>query len=124
MGTESVKAFRVLIVSAIAGGVAWVLPHLMTVHSQSIRYSLLWVVGGPGAKGDYVTVPVSHPLIVGPYHDRLTKRIGCVAGDVLRYEDGRHYCNGQWMGTVLKFAYNGTPLKPFLWNGPVPAGKV
>ena len=124
MGAAGTKAYRVVVSALMAGAVAWIVPHLAWVHSHSIRYSLLWVVGGPGGKGDYVTVPVHHPLIRGPYNDHLTKRIGCVEGEVLRFENGGDYCGSYWLGRVLPRAYDGTPLKPFVWNGPIPAGKV
>ena len=124
MGIQESKVFRIAVVGAIAGVMAWVVPHFRTVLTPSVRYSLLWEVGGTGAKGDYVNVPLPLQFRKEGRPPRMTKRIGCVGGELLSYERGQHYCNGEWLGSVLKYGSDGRPLTPFVWNGLIPAGKV
>lgn len=92
--------------------------------TESIPYSLLLIKGGPGTKGDYVNVriPGSH---VGRSEPTLTltKRIACVGGELLRFENGGHYCGETFLGKVLDRSVHGA-ITPFVWNGPVPAGKA
>jgi conjugal transfer pilin signal peptidase TrbI len=123
MGIQTPHA-RILMVVLLAGAIAWLLPHLAIVRSHSIRYTLLWVRGGPGDKGDYVTVPISHPFIERGRAEHLTKRIGCVGGEILTFAQGQHFCNGTLLDIVLPNASDGRPLSPWAWQGPIPAGKV
>ena len=123
MGIQTSHA-RIITVVLLAGAVAWLLPHLAIVRSHSIRYTLLWVMGGPGDKGDYVTVPIRHPFIERGRAEHLTKRIGCVGGEILTFSQGQHFCNGIVLDTVLPNASDGRPLSPWLWHGPIPEGMV
>jgi len=124
MGIQSSKVFRLAVITILVAIVNWAEPHLRTVKTPSVRYSLLWEVGGTGGKGDYVRVPLPVELQKEGRPPRLTKRIGCVGGELLSFANGGHYCNGEWLGSVLKFGSDGRPLAPFVWNGVIPAGKV
>jgi conjugal transfer pilin signal peptidase TrbI len=124
MGNPKSQTARIVAVSLLAGAIAWLLPHLNWVLTPSIRYTLLWIEGGQGAKGDYVAVPVQSPLVNRGHPERFTKRVGCVSGEILKFERGDHFCNGEWLDRVLPVASDGRPLQPLQWNGPVPPGKV
>ena len=124
MGIESSKAFRIAVIGMIAGAISWGEPHVRVVRSPSIRYSVLWEVRGPVGKGDYVNVPLPAQFRRLGRPTLMTKRIGCVAGEMLRAANGGHYCNDVWLGAVLKFGSDGRPLEPFVWSGQVPSGKV
>jgi type IV secretory pathway protease TraF len=135
MGIENSKAFRIALVAAIAGAISWAEPHVRVVRSESVRYSVLWEVGGPVGKGDYVNVPLPvqfrtpNPrglwaMFVGGRPELMTKRVGCVGGEVLRVANGGHYCDDVWLGSALRYGSDGQPLHMFVWNGRVPYGKV
>ena len=51
--------------------------------------ALLVRVAGEAHKGDYVNVALYHESIDKAQAVKLTKRVACVAGEVLRYERGR-----------------------------------
>jgi conjugal transfer pilin signal peptidase TrbI len=123
MGIQT-SSVRLLILMILVSAAVWLLPHLAFVRSHSVRYTLLWVMGGPGQKGDYVTVPIRHPFIERGRAEHLTKRIGCVGGEVLTFTEGQHFCNGALLDTVLPNTSDGRPLEPWRWHGPIPAGKV
>jgi type IV secretory pathway protease TraF len=124
MGIEVSKTLRMTSVLLVAAAVAWVAPRLDVVRTPSIRYTLMWIEGGPGNKGDYVSVPVSSPFIHHGLPSLLTKRIACVAGETLSFRDGQHFCDGIWLDRVLTRTSSGKPLAPWTWDGPVPPGKV
>lgn len=124
MGIEAQKAYRLVVIAFVVGAVNWAVPHLAIVLSESVRYSVLWRVGGSIGKGDYVNVPLPEAFRRSGRPKWMTKRVGCVAGEILRVGNGGHYCDGEWMGAVLRFGSDGKALHPFVWDGPVPAGKV
>jgi conjugal transfer pilin signal peptidase TrbI len=126
MGIQNSKALRIAVIAVIAGVVAWAAPRMtfVTVLSPSVHYSLMWDVGGVGRKGDYVIVPMPAQLRKDGGPTQLTKRVGCVSGEVLHFQQGQHYCNGVWLGAVLSRGSDGRKLKPFVWDGPIPEGKV
>ncbi len=92
--------------------------------TESVKYNVLVKVGGTPAKGDYVNVALYHESIDKGQAVRLTKRVACVAGEVLKSERGANWCNGEFLGYVLKRDTQGVPLPQFTWNGPVPQDKV
>jgi type IV secretory pathway protease TraF len=135
LGIENSKAFRIAVIGAIAGAIAWAEPHIRVVGEKSVRYSVLWEVGGPVAKGDYVDVPMPAQFVrpnasglkgffMGPNPRLFTKRVGCMGGEILRAANGGHYCGDVWLGSALRYGSDGKPLHMFEWNGPVPYGKV
>ena len=135
MGIENSKAFRIAILGAIAGAIAWAEPHVRVVGENSVRYSVLWEVGGPVGRGDYVAVPMPAQflkpdpggvkgLLMGPGPRLFTKRVGCMGGEILRVANGGHYCGDVWLGRALSHGSDGRVLQMFVWNGPVPYGKV
>jgi type IV secretory pathway protease TraF len=117
---------RLWVVMGVAVAMVALLQALPLVFpmTDSVRYHVLLRVGGDPVKGDYVNVALYHESIDKAQAVRLTKRVACVAGDQLRYERGGHWCNGQYLGQVLRRDSYSVPLPQFIWNGPVPPGKV
>ena len=97
----------------------WVIP-----MTESVRYHLLMLDPGPLHTGDYVNLPMRHPLIDADRTVILTKRIACRAGHQLEFRRGVHYCDGRALGTVLARTRDGDALTPFKWSGTVPPGAV
>jgi conjugal transfer pilin signal peptidase TrbI len=92
--------------------------------TESVKYHVLVKVSGKPAKGEYVNVALYHESIDRDQAVRLTKRVACVAGEVLKAGRGAHWCNGEFLGVVLQRDTRGVPLPQFTWNGPVPPDKV
>jgi conjugal transfer pilin signal peptidase TrbI len=108
-----------------AGVVSWlVMPHITSSATASVNYRLFWIEGGPGKKGDYVNFEKQHPLLKDGTPKKLTKRIVCMEGELLTFDGRRHTCGDAVLGSVLDRTHEGKPLDAFVWNGPVPAGKV
>ena len=54
-------------------------------------------------------------------HDMLTKKVGCMPGDVLKVDkDAWFSCNGKPLGQALKTDSNGEILPLFVFNGVIP----
>ena len=124
-GGDGWSRSRLFLVFAAITVVALCESYTVLAGSQSIPYHVLFLLGGPGSKGDYVNVEVPGAYIGRKdEHVTLSKRIGCVAGDTLTFKNRAHFCNGEFLGRVLDRTHDGRWLKPFVWNGPVPAGKV
>ena len=98
---------------------------LVLPSTPSIPYYVMFLDDGPGKKGDYVNIEVPGAWI-RKEEERvlLSKRVACVEGEILRFENGVHFCGSEPLGQVLDRASDGTALEPFQWNGPVPAGKA
>ncbi len=111
-------------VAAVVAIIAYVHMGIVIPMTPSVKYHVLLESSGIPAKGDYVDVDVYHSSIDGERAVRLTKRVACVAGELLRYENGRHYCGDNYLGVVLKRTSEGLPLKAFEFNGVIPEGKV
>ncbi len=118
--------WRLWNVLAIGGAVLVVLQALPLVFpmTHSVKYHVLVRIPGEAVKGDYVNVALYHESIDKTQAVRLTKRVACVAGDVLNFERGAHWCNEKYLGQVLRRDSKSVPLPEFTWNGPVPEGKV
>jgi conjugal transfer pilin signal peptidase TrbI len=115
---------RMASVAAVVALITYVHMGIVIPMTPSVKYHVLLESSGVPAKGDYVDVDVFHAGIDQERAVRLTKRIACVAGEVLRYENGRHYCGNDYLGVVLKRTSKGLPLQAFEFNGVIPAGKV
>lgn len=55
--------------------------------------------------------------------DKFLKFAGCVAGDTLTVRDRSYFCNGSLMGRAVALDSTGKPVKLFIYNGEIPAGK-
>lgn len=112
------------LVLGVALVVAFIESHLVVPATPSIRWHALWIAPGAIAKGDYANVMIRSEVIDRDDAVKLTKRVACVAGEYLKYENGQHFCNGEWLGRTLKETRDGVPLTGFAWDGPIPAGKA
>jgi conjugal transfer pilin signal peptidase TrbI len=111
-------------VLAVALAVMFVESHLVIPATPSIRWHALWIAPGAIAKGDYANVVIKNDVIDADDAVKLTKRVACVAGEHLKYENGQHFCNGEWLGRTLPVTREGRRLSAFVYDGPIPAGKV
>ena len=116
---------RVIVLLSLLAIAVAIEDRLVVPTTQSIPYHLLFMSSGPGHKGDYVNFDVDGRVVGKREKKRtLTKRVTCMEGETLRFEEGAHYCGDQLVDRVLQFRNDGVPLKPFIWNGPIPDGKV
>lgn len=130
MGTEPKEevsrqqwAARLAILAALVLVTNWTMDHLMVIRGKSIPYRLAWVAGGEVHKGDYVKLLMSHPIIAANGKpELLTKRVACVAGEVLRFDGAEFWCGAEDLGGVLRKTWDGKALTPFQFDGPIPQG--
>jgi conjugal transfer pilin signal peptidase TrbI len=107
---------------------------LVFSESDSVRYRLFLKVSTPPAPGDYVLVSKDalreedielikkHGINNIP---SIVKKIGCSEGEILTVNTNlEYYCGSEYLGQAKTKTRKGFPLKPFIWNGPVPEGKV
>lgn len=122
----SVQRRRLIVVTtaAVAAVLGLHYSPLVMPMTKSVKYSLLVKVTGAPQKGEYVNVRLYHEAIAADQAVQLTKRVGCVAGEQLRTDGGKHYCGTQFLGQALEKDSKGKKLPRFVWNGPVPPGKV
>jgi conjugal transfer pilin signal peptidase TrbI len=101
--------------------------HLMITVTDSLKYRVWYLdkrVPSTVKKGDYVVFPFSDPIATKGAQVDVTKRVGCASGGFLRVEDRRYYCDGTYLGTALTLTLSGRRVDNFVFNGPVPEGKV
>lgn len=115
---------RFALLLGVALVVMFIESHLVVPATPSIRYHALWIAPGEIEKDDYANVVIRSEVIDKDDAVKLTKRVACVAGEYLKYENGQHYCNGKWLGRTLQRTRDGLPLTAFVYDGPIPAGKV
>jgi signal peptidase I/conjugal transfer pilin signal peptidase TrbI len=48
----------------------------------------------------------------------------CIPGEYLRVEDGRYYCNSEYLGTAKEYSLRGEKVEHFVYDGIVPEGKL
>lgn len=92
---------------------------------KSLNHWLFWKVREKGEirRGDYVLYDHSDKA-TGWKSLRMIKLVACNEGDILSVVDKKFYCNGAYLGKAKDKALNGTPLQSFVWEGPVPKGKI
>jgi len=117
------RLWTAFVAAASVAAVLQMLP-LVFPATDSVKYHVLLRVPGAASKGDYVNVALYHESIDARQAVRLTKRVACVAGEVLKSDRGAHWCNEEYLGRVLRRDSRSVPLPEFVWNGPVPDGKV
>jgi len=129
---------RILIIIAsvtLIGMVGYLLnSKLVITTTKSLRYQVFLKADGPFKLGDYVLVDggifggreiallKQHGIDSIPY---IAKKIGCIEGFLLTVDSNRdYYCGTEYLGRAKEKTRKGVPLKPFIWNGTVPPGKV
>lgn len=107
----------------LLAGLNYVTNHAVVTLTRSVNYRLYWPDSTPALKGDYAWFEIEHAdLGKGP--KRLTKRIGCEAGDYLTYQAPLHFCNGVLLDQVMPARANGDPIEAFVYDGLIPEGQV
>ncbi|MGH7484219.1 MAG: S26 family signal peptidase [bacterium] len=107
----------VLAIATFEARVVW-------AQTASVKYRVFLRADGVPKLGDYVNVTVRHPIIDPGKAVRLTKRVGCTAGQLFELRDGEDFCDGQSLGKVLSHTSRGQRLTAFAWSGPIPPGKM
>lgn len=100
----------------------WTVQHLVINSGVSLPQTFFWKTGGVVEQGDYVTFWMDHKLMPRPA--TVVKRVVCTEGHVLEEKTGWVYCDGEFLGISKPETKDGRPMEPFVWNGPVPKGKV
>lgn len=113
----------------ISAAVAWVVTeHLMVTTTPSLSERVFWKTRDREAiktvkTGGFVVFDMYLPEPKGETRS-LIKRVGCSEGETLKVEGDDFYCNGNYLGKAKHKTLMGSPLKPFVFNGTVPYGKV
>jgi type IV secretory pathway protease TraF len=92
----------------------------------SLFHKLFWVDKDMSriGRGDYVLFSHNDMATRGKTM-QMVKLVGCGEGDMLTVDNiKRYYCNGEYLGRAKDKGLNGTPLRNFAWNGPVPKGMI
>jgi type IV secretory pathway protease TraF len=118
---DNVSRFAVLgvLVYSISVGMA----HVLLAHGESVPFTVFWRIASRIQRGDYVTFPMSHPII-GPGTANLTTQVVCDEGDRHAYHDDAFWCNGERHGGYISRTWDDKPLTPFQFDGPVPPGEM
>lgn len=91
----------------------------------SVEPRLLIATFGVPAKGDYINIEMSHPMLATHEIGVMTKRVGCMPGETLSRQGEEFFCQGEPVGKLLTHTTDGRPLTPFAWQGgEIPPGKV
>ncbi|WP_257291432.1 S26 family signal peptidase [Endozoicomonas sp. ONNA1] len=99
----------------------YLFPNIIIVTSRSIDKRVLWITDAEPEKGDYVLFELAHEL-VGDAPVKITKQIGCYAGDILTVNNRSYYCNDEYLGYAKSKGLKGQPLPQFEFNGVIPDG--
>lgn len=81
---------------------------------------------GDADNGDYVLFEwgAGDPLDLGIENGMiLTKRIACVAGQVLSLDGKEFFCDGRHVGTAQRTTSKGEPVASFDFTGEIPVGR-
>ena len=115
---------RWIVLALIVAAIYCIEPRVGIQMTESVPFHQYLIVDGVPKKGDYVDVVMRQPLIDPHKPVTLTKRVVCTPGELLVFRDGAHYCNGEALGKVVAKTLRGERLAPFVWDGPVPPGKL
>ena len=117
--------FRLAPIVLLAVLLTWAESKAVFVLSDSVSHKLMYRSEETVHKGDYVMFPLVHEYLgTGDTPQNLTKIYRCAPGDVLQNKKRLFFCNGEYIGRAKERGYNGQPLQPFEWNGPIPDGKA
>lgn len=115
---------RTIVLLALVAFIYWIEPRVGRQTTESVPFHQYLIVDGKARKGDYVDVVRLEPLINPREPVTLTKQVVCTSGEELTYRESQHFCAGKPLGKVLAKTLKGEPLTPFVWQGPIPPGKV
>jgi len=126
MGNGKLIGAFVVVITALAG--ASIPGKVMVTTSPSLSHRVFFKRSiGPEdipRKGDYVIAHASSKYIDGGKPFDMTKRVACVPGEELRAQGRRYFCDGEYLGDAKERSLNGEPLKNFVFNGRIPAGRL
>lgn len=114
---------QLYIAATSIGALLFFTSHAVITVTPSLAYHVFWPNPAPANKDEYAWFSIEHPYL-GKGAKRLTKRIGCEAGDYLLYQAPVHYCNGTVVDQVMPARSNGDPIEAFAYDGIVPQGMV
>lgn len=110
---------------------AWLPGRITVATSGSLDHRVFFLLPAPAKVelGDYLVFRHRDFARVQPGlradHDQMIKKVGCLPGDHLTMDAAnRFFCNGRFLGQALEADSKGRPLPQFLFNGPVPGGKL
>ena len=98
--------------------------NLVIVTTPSIEPKILWTLSGSPNKGEFGLFEIANPLIADGSTHRLTKMVGCSPGELLHTKYPHFFCEGKLIATAKTHSPDGRELPKFIFNGPIPLGKV
>ena len=110
---------------------AWLPGRIAVATSASLDHRVFFLVPVPSkvALGDYLVFrhsdlsQVQHGLRQD--NEQMIKKVGCLPGGLLTADAERNFtCNSTVLGKALDADSKGRQLPQFMFNGPVPAGKL
>jgi conjugal transfer pilin signal peptidase TrbI len=114
-----------MVVGSLAG---WLLEsYLMVTTTPSLKHRLYFrEKAAPKVvkRGDYICFERLDPKINGGKKFSATKIAKCVAGEQLRVDGQSYYCGEEYLGMARRVSSSGEKLPHFIFNGPIPTGKV
>lgn len=121
-------AILILILSVALAG-SFIPSKFAFTRSPSLRYRVFCLDRLPDTRGlkrgDYVMFILKDKRVENGKPVNITKEVGCAPGDTLVVQGKDYYCNGnEYLGKAKDYALNGERLDHFVFNGPVPEGKV
>lgn len=95
---------------------------LVIVTTPSIKPTLLIKSNTKIENDSYVTFKLNHLIIGG--EKRITKKVGCNEGQLLREINRNFYCDFTFLGQAKEFTSNKHPLPLFKHKESIPQNKV
>lgn len=81
-----------------------------------------WQTLAPVESSDWLRLTLTHPYLDRP--TRVVKRVACASGQHLVATGYVDTCDGRVIARPKAETLDGRPLVPFVWDGPVPAGRA
>jgi len=101
--------------------------HIAITLTPSLTNTLFYLSDAAGKeirKGNYVVFSLSDPITHRLRFSKVTKKVACVAGDLLRVDGRDFYCNDEHLCQAKETSLTGEKLSHFQFNGVIPAGSL
>ena len=122
------RTIFIFLLALVIAGSALIPSRFAVTLSPSVNHRIFFITkylaGDTIERGDYIMVSISSPLIENGKLQRVIKRVGCVAGEVLLSKDREFFCNTVFLGKAKEFSLKGEKLPIFSYAGAVPEGKM
>jgi len=111
----------------------WIPSHFAVSFTPSLVHRIFYVSMNPDInsirKGDHVIFILKNDLVKKLIEQKGTNRIikivACMGGSVLKVDDRKdYYCDKEFLARAKDYAKTGVPVKIFIFNGQIPAGKL